>query len=261
MNRLHQAMKGSKMFEFLFLIVVGRKRDGRYIQQELLKRLQIKPKKFSDEERKSIIHEQLKNRSYLLLLDEVFSKIDLEQIGINDEHKGKIVFASRYLDVCEQADEQIEVKRLSDMDAQNMFWEKVGMHLKDNPHIKREAELIIKFCSGNPHLIKLIGNHLATKARVPATSGTDLAIWRNTLHELRSPTGEPKQDLEEVYKSLKLEVDRLQPDEKSCFLYLAIFPAGHELHRDYIIECWRAEQFLKRFEKLGEAHDRGNVIL
>ncbi|KAJ0093348.1 hypothetical protein Patl1_26724 [Pistacia atlantica] len=261
MNRLHQTMKGSKMFEIVFLIAVGRKRNERYIQQELLKRLQIKPKKFSDEQRKSIIHEQLKNRSYLLLLDEVFSKIDLEEIGINDEHKGKVVFASRYLDVCEQADEQIEVKRLSNMDAQNMFWEKVGVHLKDNPHIKREAELIIKFCSGNPYLIKLIGNYLASKARVPATNGTDPAIWRNTLHELRSPTGEPKRDLEEVYKSLKLEVDRLRPDEKSCFLYLAIFPAGHELHRDYIIECWRAEQFLKRFEKLGEARDGGNVIL
>ncbi|XP_031283619.1 probable disease resistance protein At1g15890 [Pistacia vera] len=190
-----------------------------------------------------------KYKSYLLLLDEVFSNIDLEKVGINDEQNGKVVFASRYIDVCEHGDEEIEVKRLSSMDAQNMFWEIVGVHLKDNPHIKTEAELIIKFCSGMPFLIKMIGNNLATKIRCQPTNADIVAIWRNTKHKLYSPTGKLKQELGEVYKLLQVEMEELSEDEKPCFLYLANFPAGHELHMDYIIECWRVEQFLNELQK------------
>ncbi|XP_044498227.1 disease resistance protein At4g27190-like isoform X2 [Mangifera indica] len=188
-----------------------------------------------------------------------FANIDLEKVGINDEHKGKMVIASRYKQVFMGMNEVIEVKRLSDIDAQNMFWDRVGKELKDNPHIKREAELIIKFCSGMPYLIKLIGNYLTKMS--PAEDVNLPAVWRNTWDELTSPTGEPKGDLETVYKSLKLEIDRLKTNDKSCFLYLASFPSTYELLHDNIIECWRAEQLLKDFEKLGVARDRGSSLL
>ncbi|KAJ0028590.1 hypothetical protein Pint_36254 [Pistacia integerrima] len=263
MNFLQQEMEKCNDFEIVFWVSVGRRKNIEgYIQKELLKRLKIKLKNFSEEERKSMLYNQLKKyKSYLLLLDEVFSNIDLEKVGINDEQNGKVVFASRYIDVCEHGDEEIEVKRLSSMDAQNMFWEIVGVHLKDNPHIKTEAELIIKFCSGMPFLIKMIGNNLATKIRCQPTNADIVAIWRNTKHKLYSPTGKLKQELGEVYKLLQVEMEELSEDEKPCFLYLANFPAGHELHMDYIIECWRAEQFLNEFRKLGQARDEGRDIL
>ncbi|XP_044499402.1 disease resistance protein At4g27190-like [Mangifera indica] len=258
MNRLQQEIE--KPNNFVFLINVGKKGDERYIQNELLKRLKEKPEELSDEEKKQRIYEKLKNyQNYFLLLDDVFANVELEKVGINYEHKGKMVIASRYKRVFMRMDKVIEVKRLSEEDAQNMFWDRVPKELKDNPDIKREAELIIKFCSGMPYLIKLIGNYLTEMSL--AEDVNRAAVWRNTRHALTSPTGEPKGDLETVYKSLKLEIDRLKTNDRSCFLYLASFSSTHELLRDNIIECWRAEQFLEDYKKLGTARDEGCRLL
>ncbi|XP_031276820.1 probable disease resistance protein At4g27220 [Pistacia vera] len=260
MNRLRQEIKVPEDFDIVFWIEVSRDRDKRYIQEELLKRLKVNPKELGDEELKNMIYVKLKNyRKYLLLLDDVFSNIDLEKVGINDEHKGKVVIASRYKQVCMGTNEEIEVQRVSGTDAQTMFWDRVGMDLKYNPHIKTQAELIIKFCSGMPYLIKLIGNYLSVMTR--AENVDCEAIWRSTCDLLTSPRGKPKGDLETVYKSLKFEIDKLEPDDKSCFLYLASFPSIHELLHDYIIECWRAEQFLNDFVELGGARNYGCSLL
>ncbi|KAJ0035495.1 hypothetical protein Pint_26078 [Pistacia integerrima] len=253
MKNLHNAV--GEEFDIVFWVTVNRDGDERFIQDILLKRLNIKATDQSEEQKASMISEVLKNKSYLLLLDEVFFEIDLERIGlgINEEHNGKVVFACRQRRICGQTDEDINVRRLSDDDAQNLFWKTVRQNLKGNQDIRKEARKIISECSGMPYMIKLVGNYLADVS--------DPAIWRETLSELRSPSKEPRKKWDEVYKFLKLEVDKLSLDEKSCFLYLAIFPAGHELYQDYVIECWRAEQFLTRRKKLRNSRDRGHKIL
>ncbi|XP_031262815.1 probable disease resistance protein At5g63020 [Pistacia vera] len=259
MNYLQQKIQVLEDFDTVILIKVGSEGAESYIQQELQKQLNI-PEERSDEQKKKMIHDNLKNKKYLLLLDDVFSNIDLKKVGINYEHQGKVVIASRYKEVCWKLNEGIEVKRLSDTDAEDMFWDKVGKDLKKNRHIKTHAELIIKFCSGMPYLINLIGNYLREMTR--AENVYRESIWRSTWDLLTSPRGEPKGDLETVYKYLKLETDRLKGNDKSCFLYLASFPSSHELLHDYIIECWRAQQFLKNFPKLGMARDHGcNLLL
>ncbi|KAJ0035490.1 hypothetical protein Pint_26075 [Pistacia integerrima] len=178
MKNLNNAF--DKEFDFVFLVEVNRDGDERLIQDKLLERLKIKATEQSDEQKAYMISEMLKNRRYLLLLDEVFSEIDLERIGMDEEHNGKVVFACRQKNICGWTDEDIKVRRLSDDDAQNLFWKTVRQNLKGNQEIRKEARKII---------------------------------------------------------------------------------TGHELYRDYEIECWKAEQFLTRFKKLWEARDRGHKIL
>lgn len=253
MENLHDAVGESHQFEIILWVTVE-DRNIRDIQEILLKRLDLRAGEHSNDQRPGIISEELKNKRYILFLDEVASEINLKEIGIHEKHRyGKVVFACRYKNICGETDEDINVQRLSDEDAQKLFWEIVGGHLKDSRDLKPVARLIIKECGGMPHMIKLIGNSLANV--------NNPAIWRNRLIQLRSPSMEPKQELEELYKSFKLVCDRLPSDMQPCLLYWAIFPAGYELHQDYIIECWRAEEFFMHLKKLGEARDRGHAIL
>ncbi|KAJ0035487.1 hypothetical protein Pint_26070 [Pistacia integerrima] len=102
-------------------------------------------------------------------------------------------------------------------------------------------------------MVKIIGASLKNV--------NDPAIWRSFLSQLRSPSGEQRQELEDFYRVFKLECDKLGDEKKLCLLYWAVFRAGYEVPRDYIIECWRAEQFLVGLQTLGEARDRGHAIL
>ncbi|XP_044480797.1 disease resistance protein RPS2-like isoform X2 [Mangifera indica] len=124
MNHLQQEIEKSNLFDIVFLIKVGREGDERYIQQELLKQLKEKPEELSDEGKKNKIYEKLSNyQKYLLLLDDVFSYIDLEKVGINDEHNGKVVTASSNEQVFIGMNEVIEVNTLSDI------WTVLAQHL------------------------------------------------------------------------------------------------------------------------------------
>ncbi|KAK3204290.1 hypothetical protein Dsin_018336 [Dipteronia sinensis] len=254
MENLHDTVGDSHHFDIIFWVTLNTNGNVRDIQEVLVERLDLKAEEHSNDQRADMISEELKNKSYVLFLDGVSSEINLREVGIHEEHKhGKVVFACRYRNICGQTDEDINVRRLSNEDAQKLFWEIVGLHVKDNQDIKPVAKLIVKECGGMPYMIKLIGNSLENEENP--------AIWRDTLSQLRSPSMEPKQELEEVYNSFKLVCDKLDSYKLACLLYWAIFPSGYELHQDYIIECWRAEQFFPLLRKLGEARDRGHYIL
>ncbi|KAK1575862.1 hypothetical protein Q3G72_008973 [Acer saccharum] len=256
MAKLHDAVDESHTFDFIFWVNVNTDTNVEEIQKVLLERLglDLKAEEHSKYQIADMISEELENKKYVLFLDEVSSEINLEDVGIREHHSdGKVVFACRYRYISSQADEQINVQRLSDEDAWKLFRETVDLDLNNYRDIKPVATNIVNECGGMPLMIKLIGKSLK---RVEVA-----AIWRNTLNQLRSPSMERKQELEEVYKFFKLVCDKLTPNKRSCLLSWAIFPAGYEPHRDYIIECWRAEECFKHWSKLGEARDEGHAIL
>ena len=87
------------------------------------------------------------------------------------------------------------------------------------------------------------------------------ALWRNVLFQLRSTSMVPMQEMEEVYKAFKIVYDQLTRDWQPCLLYWTVFPPDYEVYEDYMIECWKAEQFIAHAETLGEARDQGQGIL
>ncbi|KAB2067405.1 hypothetical protein ES319_A09G224200v1 [Gossypium barbadense] len=259
MGMLHDRVGKSGKFDIIFWVNVTAEGRIRDILDEIWKRLDMKVDgNYGADQRANMISEELKDKSYVLFLDldDIVSEIDLRKVGIHDEHEhGKVVFACRYKNnnICGGTDEEMNVQRLSDEDAESFFWEIVGSDLKSNPDIKPVAKHIIKECGGMPLLIKLIGNRLAKV--------DDPAIWRDLLSQLRSPTMEPLEPLEEVYKAFKLVYEKLSEEMKPCLLYWAVFPAGYEIFRDHIIDCWRAEQFFSSQRKLPRTRDRGHAIL
>ncbi|KAL6268986.1 hypothetical protein ACE6H2_025897 [Prunus campanulata] len=235
MENLHDRVGQTSQFEVIFWVTMDNAECVEKIQRVLEDQLGLPvDEKSSTGKRAAKISEELENKSYLLFLDQVSSKINLREVGIHDDHNcGKVVFACTSRDngnFCGPTDEDIKIEKLSKEDAQKLFNRKVSADIMKKQEIVRLAPLIVNECGGMPHMINLIAQKLAKV--------NDPARWRDTLLELQAPN------------------ESKQP----CLLYWALFPVGYEVHRDYITECWRAEQLLS-FARLGETRDRGHTVL
>ncbi|GAY44721.1 hypothetical protein CUMW_084020 [Citrus unshiu] len=254
MENSHDSVGESGLFDIIFWVNVNTDGNISDIQEIILERLKVNAKELNNAQRADNISKELEDKRYVLFLDGVSSEINFKDIGIHDDHRhGKVVFACRSREFCWQADDDIHVKQLSEKEAKKLFWEVVGVRLKNNPDIKLVADSIVNECGGLPYILKLIGNELANVSSA--------SLWRATLYQLRSPSMEEKEELEEVYRFFRLVYNKLAPELKPCLLGWASFPSGCELHQDYIIDCWRAQNFLTRFKKFRDARDQGHDIL
>ncbi|GMY32313.1 probable disease resistance protein At4g27220 [Fagus crenata] len=256
MENLNDKVGKTQLFDFVFFIDVSIAKSMRKLQEQLGERLQLEFQRIrQSDQRADMISKELVNKKYLLLLDGVFLENnlkDLNDVGIHENHEhGKVVFATRYRDVCRSADEEIKITRLSENDGQNLFRKIVG-DIIDQPDIKPIVKVILRECGGMPQVIMLIAKKLRNV--------DNLALWRGVLFNLRSTSMFPMQEMEEVYKPFKMVYDQLTISQKPC-LYWTIFPLDDEVHEDYLIECWKAEQFIAHAKTLGEARDQGQGIL
>ncbi|KAI5311773.1 PREDICTED: disease resistance [Prunus dulcis] len=252
MENVHDRVSETDQFEMIFWVTMTTNGREDEIQQVLEERLGLLVEEnASNEIRAANISNKLQNKNYLLFLDQVSLKPDLKKVGIHHDHWGKVVFARDDRDNSDTYDD-IRIRRLSDDDAQKLFDRTVRADVMKNRVIARIAKSIVRECGGMPQLIKLTARQLETR---------DPTLWQHKLDQMQAPSEQQHQELEEFYRGFKPVYDKLDKSKQPCLLYWAVFPFGDEIHRDYIIECWRAEQFFTGFPKLGKTRDRGHAIL
>ena len=264
MQNLNNHEQIAKMFDIVIWVTVSKEWSIEKLQDAIMRRLKLDMERFADiEENARRISEELKEKKYLVLLDEVQENIDLNAVmGIPNNQDSKVVLASRNRCVCYEmeADELINVKRLSPADAWNMFQEKVG-HPISSPLIKPIAEQVVKECDGLPLLIDRIGRTFRKK-------GKDVSLWRDGLNRLRRWESVKTEGMDEVLDFLKFCYEELDGNKKDCFLYGALYPEECEIYIDYLLECWNAEGLIHDADELvdntnvfRDARDKGHAIL
>ncbi|KAK1258598.1 Disease resistance protein [Acorus gramineus] len=245
-----------EMFDIVIWVTVSKDWSPRKVQDDIARRLKLNVEK--DESDTSVagkLHSYLKSKRYLLLLDDVWKKIDLLSIGIPncEELDGcKVILASRDLKVCNQmgTDRNVKLETLQNDEARRLFLEKVG---EVSPCIHSEVfEKILEQCGNLPLAIVTVGMALRRKY--------SKSVWNDTLRSLLSPAV-GKTDLDEMYELLRFSYDQLSDDIKNCFLYAALYPDGHDIYIDDLIEYWKAEGFFEDCKSFADAHDRGRHIL
>ncbi|KAL4613914.1 hypothetical protein ACB092_07G016700 [Castanea dentata] len=210
------------------------------VQKQIAKRLNLVEEMDEDVQGMAIrLYERLeKEEKFLLILDDVWAKIDLDTLGVPvpEVHKGcKIILTSRLKKVCRNmtTDLDIKVEVLNDVEAWQLFCQKAG-DVADLEEIKPLAEAIVKECCRLPLAIITVGAAMRKKTKVE--------LWRHALKELRRSVPSIEGIEAEVYKPLKLSYDSLQGNKiKSCFLYCCLFPEDCEIRIDNLVQYWRAE--------------------
>ncbi|XP_043725895.1 disease resistance protein At4g27190-like [Telopea speciosissima] len=270
MKVLNNSPEITGMFQMVIWVTVSKDGGGditRKVRKDILKRLSLQ---FDDDESvertASRIFQGLRNTKYLLLLDDLWQRMELDIIGIpnpSKENACKLIITTRSKDVCNrmEIDKAIKVEVLSKEEAWNLFREKVGGNIVDSSSedIREIATKVVRECRGLPLAIIVIGGSLRNK--------NDPSEWRNALKELRSNKYEMIDDVEEsVFKKLKFSYDQLKSNNiKKCFLYCALYPEDYQIEVTELVEHWWSEGFIDDdggdFLRLDEAYDKGHAIL
>ena len=177
----------------------------------------------------------MKEKSILMILDDVWEKLDFGHIGIpsSKHHKGcKILITTRSKDICTSMDCQrnIYLSILTDEEAWTLFQNKANIFEDTPENIKHLAKSISNECKGLPVAIAAVASSLKGKTE---------AIWSVALNRLRSSKPiNVEFFLHDPYKCLHLSYDNLDSEEaKSLFLLCSVFPEDYEILVECLMRC------------------------
>ncbi|XP_039063699.1 disease resistance protein SUMM2-like [Hibiscus syriacus] len=208
------------------------------------------------EQKTEDIYGVLRTRKFIVLLDDLWERVDLNKVGIpkpNQENGSKLVFTTRSSEVCGEmeARHKIKVGCLKFEEAWKLFQDKVGDEtLTSHPNILKLAEQVAKECCGLPLALITIGRAMACK--------TTPGEWNYAIKKLKQ-SRLPKME-NEVYPLLKFCYDYLDPTMKCCLLYCCLYPEDYPIPTKTLVEYWFCEGLFES-DKISEAQMEGDHII
>ncbi|KAJ9178995.1 hypothetical protein P3X46_010830 [Hevea brasiliensis] len=189
----------------------------------------------------------LDSRKFILILDDLWDRLDLSNVGVPQSNRSKIVFTTRSEGVCDDMNAQIKLKLkcMSQEEAMRLFWMEVGEETRNS---RAQFEYVVEtlnkeVCQGLPLALIVISQVLAGMR--------DPEEWEHAISKLQNhPSKLPGMD--HIFHIFEPSYDRLEDAIiKDCFLYNSILPG--EIRKDELINLWIGEGFLDMSTKyLGE---------
>ncbi|XP_010519109.1 PREDICTED: probable disease resistance protein At1g15890 [Tarenaya hassleriana] len=252
-----------KEFDIVIWAEVSQDAPIESIQKQIMRRLGFRDGEWRGKtrvENASDIRNALSGKRFVLLLDDLWSEVDLSEIGVpypTRENKCKVVFTTRWEEICNvmDANGNMEVKCLSWDDAWDLFQRIVGeMTLKSHPDIPELAVEVAVMCGKLPLALNVIGKAMASRKTVEQ--------WRHAIRGLNSFSYNFPGMKDKIFKILRFSYAHLESEEvKMCFLYCALFPKYCEISKELLIDYWIYEGIIKtkgrgdRDEAVDEGHD------
>ncbi|KAK9229485.1 hypothetical protein WN944_022447 [Citrus x changshan-huyou] len=209
-------------FDVVIWVVVSKDMQLESVQEKIGERIGFLENR-SLEEKASGIFKILSKKKFLLLLDDIWERIDLAKLGVPfpaiSKNASKIIFTTRLENVCGliEAQKKFKVECLGDNEAWELFLQKVGEEtLGSHPDIPELAKTVAKECCGLPLALITTGRAMSGK-KTPEE-------WNYSIEMLRRSASE--------------------------------FPGKIEL-----IECWIGEGFLNGYEGINGVHNKGHYII
>ena len=254
-----QAIK-DKLFERIVTVVVSQTPNLKKIQEDVAKELELKLKdEDTDFQKAHLLRERLKKEKILLIIDDIWNKIDFESRGISfgDDQKGsKLLLTSRSEDVLGKytdTEEIFHVEALSTNEAVFLFVKIVGNFAKTLDFQSTMVE-VVKECAGLPIAITTVANALKSRK--------DPKIWKDAVGQLKraNPTQIPEMH-EKVYSSIKLSYDFLTKEAQSLFLFCSIFEEDKVIEIDLLWRYLVGLDFFEDVYKMEEVRNRVHTLV
>ncbi|CAL5356659.1 unnamed protein product [Camellia sinensis] len=166
------------------------------------------------------LQQRILSKRVLVILDEVWYKLELKDIGIpfGADHKScKIVLTSRNEAVCNDMHTQkkITVQVLPEDEAWNLFKEHAGISDEDEGstnHLRSTQIAVARKCGGLPIAIVMVGKEVKS-------NGTDELLWDSALVQVQNSICE---SIDGVFTPLRLCYQYFLSEEakKCCVMFL-----------------------------------------
>ncbi|XP_058071087.1 disease resistance protein At4g27190-like [Magnolia sinica] len=259
LNNKLECSSSAQAFDVIIWVTVSKDSDMKRVQSQVAKRLNVRMGRGETIQELAIrLFAELKGKKFLLILDDVWEKIDLDELGIphGEGHKGfKIILTTRSLDVCRgmKTDKDIRVEVLSDEEAWMLFCQNAG-DMTDFVRVGELARAVARECSSLPLAIITVGRAMRRKTRIE--------LWKHALEELRSSVPDIRGIEKEVFSPLKWSYDSLQGKNiKPCFLYCSLFPEDYSIEASKLVQYWIAEGLIDERQNFESASNRGIALI
>ncbi|XP_054818182.1 uncharacterized protein LOC129317821 isoform X2 [Prosopis cineraria] len=219
--------KESKLFDRVVKITISQNLEIRKVQGEIADMFGLDLKEKSEIGRAQRIAERLQSgERILIILDDVWGKLNLEDIGIlfggNHQRNCKIVLTTRRKEVCTlmNCGNIIRLDILKEDEAWTLFQTHANVDAGAKEVVARE---VAKECKGLPIAIVAVGTCLKAKG---------LDEMKVVLHKLKhsKPIDHEDKSVRDAFACLELSYSYLKSKEaKSLFLMCAMFPEDHKI--------------------------------
>ncbi|CAN6268527.1 unnamed protein product [Urochloa humidicola] len=252
LNNFNNELKAcARDYQVVIMIEVSNSRtlNKTAIQRTITDRLGLPwDDKETEEARARFLMKALNRKRFVILLDDVWNKFQLEDVGIptpDSDSKSKLILTSRNVDVCYQMGAQQSLIKMEYLEKE-AAWELFRSNLSTqaitaidssgpNNIVKEYADAIVQNCGGLPLALKVIGSAVAG-----LTAPRDwILAMQATKHDIKDLDGIP-----EMFHKLKYSYDKLTPTQQQCFLYCTLFPEYGSISKDQLVEYWMAEELI-----------------
>uniref|UniRef100_A0A8R7V8K5 Disease resistance protein RPM1 n=1 Tax=Triticum urartu TaxID=4572 RepID=A0A8R7V8K5_TRIUA len=196
---------------------------------------------------KNDLANNLKENSYLILIDDVWSATTLDNIinALPNNKDSRIIVTTRFHAVATTRREGDirKVKGLADKESEELF--RQAFHESKGSKDVTSPDKVWKMCGGLPLAIVTMAGHVACNPRRTQDEWLDLCC---------SPFSESGKDhgkdggkeitQEEVGRIVSHCYNDMPAEIKTCSLYLSIFPKGQKISRKRLTRRWIAESFV-----------------
>ncbi|MBA0549835.1 hypothetical protein Golob_020844, partial [Gossypium lobatum] len=173
--------KTKPLFGKIIWVTVSKELNIPKLQENLANAMNIIDLPESEPERVAVLMDKLRQRRYVLILDDVWKQFSLTEVGIpkpTTSNGSKLVLTSRSVDVCRSMDcKVVKVPPLSNEESMNLFLDTAGHGVLKVPSLQEILGNIVSECAGLPLAIAVIAGSMK--------GIYDVAEWRNALRELR----------------------------------------------------------------------------
>ncbi|KAL7194709.1 hypothetical protein ACSBR1_035030 [Camellia fascicularis] len=172
-----------QLFDEVVIAVVSQSPDEKKIQVEIADKLGFKFEEESVSGTADQLRESLPSKRILLILDDVWKRLELNDIGIpyGHGHGGcKILMTSRFVYVCDDmgAEKKFTVEALDKEEAWNLFKETAGISNDTSTEFYSTRKAVADECGGLP---------VAIKAVTRALKGKGEPSWDSALEDFDIP--------------------------------------------------------------------------
>nr|GEV40903.1 probable disease resistance protein At1g12280 [Tanacetum cinerariifolium] len=246
----------NQLFDEMVMVVVSHKPNLRKLQGDLAEMLELNLKEEGVLLRTARLRERLNQvKRILIILDDVWTPLDLRTIGIPQSKGCKIILTSRSLDVCNamNTERNFHMDVLSQAESWNLFRKMAGDTV-DSDDLNPIATKVAKRCSGLPLAIVTVARALRYRSK---------HAWCDALRQLRSSTmNNVKGMYASVFASLELSFNFLKDEEaKSCFLLCSLFKEDLDIPFEYLVRYGTGLRVFQDVHSLEEARDRVHTIV
>ncbi|KAH9688937.1 AAA domain-containing protein [Citrus sinensis] len=250
--------KADKLFDEVVYAEVSQRPDVKKIQGQIADKLGLKFYEESESGRARKLCERLKKeKKILVILDDIWTNLDLENVGIPFGVRGcRVLMTARSQDVLSSkmdCQNNFLIGVLNESEARDLFKKLVGDKIENND-LKSLAMNIVKACRGLPIAIVTIARALRNK---------NTFEWKSALRELTRPSsGSFSGVAAEAYKTSELSYNHLEGEElKSTFLLCCLMDFIENPSVLYLLSYGMGLGLFKGTHTMEEARDRALTLV